>query len=51
MIKEIIDSVLPEPNAKLEISDAIQETHYEAKDVVDVDYEEIVENDKDDNRI
>ena len=51
MIKEIIDSVSPESNVKLEISDAIQETHYEAKDVVDVDYEDIVENDKDDNRI
>lgn len=51
MIKEIIDSVSPEPNAKLEISNAIQETHYEANDVVDVDYEEIIENDEDDDRI
>lgn len=51
MIKEIISSLYEKPNTKLEISDAIQETHYEVNDAVDVDYEEVVENDEDDNRI
>lgn len=48
MIKDIVSSFMPETTSKIEISDAIQETRYEVKDVVDVDYEDVIETGKDD---
>lgn len=40
MIKEIIDSLTPEKSIKVEVSDNIQETHYEPNECIDVYYEE-----------